>query len=64
MNRYFPAGGLLLAAWLACAPAPAATPETPSPAAAARRIPWQSASIKYVADHQDVKEVLRQLACS
>ncbi|WP_343732532.1 type III secretion system outer membrane ring subunit SctC [Duganella sp.] len=62
MNRYLPAGGLLLAAWLACAPLQAAATETPS--AAARRIPWQSASIKYVADHQDVKEVLRQLAAS
>ena len=28
------------------------------------RIPWQTGSIKYVADHKDVKEILRELAAS
>lgn len=64
MNRFLPASGMLLAAWLACAPAQANQADSPSPRAAAHRIPWQSGNIKYVADHKDVKEILRELAAS
>ena len=55
-----------LAASLACATAQAADRPTPSRAAASSssRIPWQTGSIKYVADHKDLKEILRELAAS
>lgn len=60
-------GPALLAAWLAAA-APAGAADHPPPsraaAGAAARIPWQTGSIKYVADHKDVKEILRELAAS
>lgn len=60
-------GPALLAAWLAAA-APAGAADHPPPsraaAGAASRIPWQTGSIKYVADHKDVKEILRELAAS
>ena len=58
-------GPVLLAAWLAAA-APAGAADHPAPprAASASRIPWQTGSIKYVADHKDVKEILRELAAS
>lgn len=59
-------GPALLAAWLAAAApaAAAAADHPPPPRAAAARIPWQTGSIKYVADHKDVKEILRELAAS
>lgn len=56
MHKRFPTGAAaLLALWLACA-VPAH--------AAGQPIPWRTGTIKYVADHKDVKEILRELAAS
>jgi type III secretion protein C len=58
MHKCFPSGAALLALWLACAHPASAAP------AAAHTIPWRTGTIKYVADHKDVKEILRELAAS
>jgi len=55
MHKRFSPGAALLALCLACA-VPAH--------AAGQAIPWRTGTIKYVADHKDVKDILRELAAS
>ena len=55
MHKRFTTRAALLALCLACA-VPAH--------AAGQAIPWRTGTIKYVADHKDVKDILRELAAS
>lgn len=59
MHKFHPSGAVLLALWLA-----AAVPAKAAEARPAHAIPWKTTSLKYVADHKDVKDILRELAAS